>query len=336
MKEMIRAGLSKALVRSGVTRLGRRLRSHDGTLILYGHRVADDDEGYLQGLPPAYLREQLEYLTSHYEVIPLDVLLDCVEARKPAPPRSVVLTFDDGFRDNVEVGLPMLDEFGVTATIFVVTRSLETGELPWSQRLGFLFQRTARDVVTHPALGDAPVPLTSPAERRRAYGGVKSSLVPLSRVERDAEIAELAHQLAVDPPADRMMTWAHARAAAAAGHGIGAHTYSHALLARVPPVEARKEMVRSLQDVRDRLGIDRPPFCFPAGSVDNRTVGFARELGFRSAFRPGQRRRLNHGTDDDAFALVRIGLINAPATHLEAELDGPFHRLRSLAGRYGT
>jgi len=336
VKEAIRAGLSAALVRSGATRLGRRLRRHDGTLILYGHRVADDDEGYLQGLPPAYLREQLEYLTRHYEVIPLETLVAYVEARKPAPPRSVVLTFDDGFHDNVEVALPMLDDFGVKATIFVVTRSLETGELPWSQRLGYLFQRTPCDAVAHPALGDAPLTLTSSAERRRAYVGVKSSLVPLPRGARDAQIAELARQLAVDPPTDRMMTWEHARAAVAAGHGIGAHTYSHALLARVPPLEAREEMARSLHDVRDQLGIDHPLFCFPAGSVDDRSVEVARELGFRSAFRPDRRRRLNLGTDCDAFALVRVGMPNAPATQLEAELDGPFHRLRSVAGRYGT
>ena len=334
MKETIRAGLSAALVRTGLTRLGRRLRSLDGTLILYGHRVADDDEGYLQGLPPAYLRKQLEYLTRYYEVIPFETLLECIEQRKPAPPRSVVLTFDDGFRDNVEVALPILDAFGVKATIFVVTRSLETGELPWSQRLGFLFQHTARDAVTHPALGDAPAPLASPSDRRRAYVGVKASLVPLPRQERDAQIAGLARQLEVDPPMDRMMTWVHAQATLAAGHGIGAHTYSHALLAHVQPDDARQEMAQSLQDVRDQLGIDRPPFCFPAGSLDDRSIEVARELGFRSAFRPDRRRRLNRGTDGDVFALVRVGLPDAPATHLEAELDGPFHRLRSLAGRY--
>lgn len=334
MKEAFRASLSAALVRSGATRLGRRLRRHDGTLILFGHRVAADDEGYLQGLPPTYLRDQLEYLTRHYEVISLETLVACVEAGTPTPPRSVVLTFDDGFRDNVEVALPILDAFGVSATIFVVTRSLDTGELPWSQRLGYLFQRTEQCTLAHPWLGSAPVPVRSRNERLSAYATVKAHLIPLVRVERDRRIDEFAELLTVSPPTDRMMTWEHARAARAGGHAIGAHSYSHALLARVPFEEARVEMERSRDDVASNLTIDRPMFCFPAGSVNHALVDLAKHVGFRSAFWPDRAVRLNRSVNADPFAITRVGIPNAPAVQLEAELDGPLHVLRMLTRRY--
>ena len=334
MKEAIRAGLSAALVRSAATRLGRRLRRHDGTIILFGHRVTCDEEGYLQGLSPNFLREQLEYLTRHYEMIPLETLVECVVARKPAPPKSVVLTFDDGFRDNAEVAVPILDEFGVKATIFVVTRSLETGELPWSQRLGYLFQHTRASELFDPALSEEPTTLVTPLQRRAAYAGVKRMLIPLAREDRDRRIDDLADTLRVDPPNDRMMTWVHTKEAMDSGHAIGAHTYSHALLAQVSPEEARREMKRSRDDLRERLGIERPMFCFPAGSASDGLVMLARELGFRSAFRRDRARRLNRGTSDDPFALVRVGLPNGPAVDLEAELDGPFHPIRKLLGSY--
>ena len=334
MKEVIRAGLSASIVWSGATRLGRRLRRNDGTLVLYGHRVADDDEGYLQGLPARYLRDQLEYLTKHFEVISLETLVACIEAHEPPPPRSVVLTFDDGFRDNVETAIPILDAYGVRATIFVVTRSLDTGELPWSQRLGYLFQHTDRSTFEPAGLGLARLSLSTERERREAYIAVKAVLAPLARIDRDRRIGALARHLQVEPPTDRMMTWDHAKEALAGGHTIGAHTYSHALLARVPLGEARVEMERARDGVASNLAIAHQMFCFPAGSVNRELVDLARDVGFRSAFWPDRAKRLNRAGSDDTFAIARVGMPNASALELEAELDGPFHAVRLLTGRY--
>ena len=334
MKERVRALASRSLVAGGFTAWGRRFGDRNGTIVLFGHRVRDDDEGYMQGLAPTWFREQIAYLTRHYEVIPLRTLVDCLETGKSPPPRSVVLTLDDGFRDNAEEALPILDGFGVKATIFVVTQSLTDGRLPWSQRLGFAFQHTSLTTLRHPWLGPDEVPLRDAASRRRAYLLVKRRLVAEPRQSRDAHIATWARELGVALPDDRMMSWDDARAALEHGHEIGAHTYSHALLAAVPPGEAREEMLRSRTDLAERLGLDHPTFCFPGGSTNVELCGLARSLGFRGTFLPHPGRRLNRVPDVDAFSMVRVGLPNAPAYHLEAELDGPFHTLRAWGGRY--
>lgn len=336
MKERLRDLASRLLVGSGATRLGRRWGDREGTFIFYGHRVSDDDEGFFQGLPPRWLRDQLAYLTRHYEVIPLQTLVACIEEQRPPPPRSVVLTFDDGFRDNVEQALPVFEAFGVPATVFVVTDCLTDGRLPWSQRLGFLFQHAGASELSHPSLGQEAQPLASEEQRRHAYLRARASLEAASREARDAVIDELGGLLEVEDPRDRMMTWDHARELLAAGHEVGAHTVSHPLLARIAPDEARLEMERSLHEVRDRLGVERPSFCFPAGSTNPTLRHLARELGFRSCFLPDPSKRLNAPGRVDAFSLVRMGLPNAPAHHLEAELDGPFHAIRGLAGRYAS
>ena len=334
MKELVRDVGSRVLVATGVTRLGRRFRDRDGTLILYGHRVADDDEAFFQGLPPRFLREQLAYLTRHYEIITLSTLVACIEEGRQPPPRSVVLTFDDGFRDNVENALPVLEEFAVPATVFVVTQSLTDGRLPWSQRLGYLFQHTEAIELQHDLLGPDPVAVSDDDQRRRAYARMMRQLMPLERVPRDAVIDELVAALDLEPPTDRMMTWQDARDLLASGHEIGSHTYSHALLGQVPSTEAKWELERAMYDLEEHLGLGRPTFCFPAGSTTPALPALVRELGYRSCFVPNKGLRLNRPADVDAFSLVRVGLPNAAGTHLEAELDGPFHPLRRLAGRY--
>ena len=95
LKRILRRALSHVFVGGGVTAGGRRLCPKRGALILYGHRVSGDDDGYLQGLRPEWLDEQLAYLTRHFDVIPLSRLVRCYEERSPVPERSVVITFDE-------------------------------------------------------------------------------------------------------------------------------------------------------------------------------------------------------------------------------------------------
>ncbi|MGY6629520.1 MAG: polysaccharide deacetylase family protein [Wenzhouxiangella sp.] len=333
MKEWVRSLMTRVVVHSGAAALGRKFRSHDGALILYGHRVADDDEGYMQGLKPEWLDQQLAYLTRHYEVIPLRRLVECLEQGAPVPSRTAVLTFDDGFRDNYQHAFPLLQKYRVPATIFTVTGALTHGELPWSQRLGYLFQNTPLDSLTH-ALGNGEcLTLEDAAARKRAYRRVKPAISRMPRAQRDAAISELSRVLEVEPPRDRMMTWDHAREMQAAGIELGAHTVSHPLLAEMPLDEALLEIKKSRDNLRRELGIERPSFCFPAGSLNAELLARIPELGFYCTFLPGQGIRLNNAKNVGPYTLSRVGLPNAPAIYLEAELDGPFHALRRMAGR---
>ena len=331
-KERIRRAVSKLLVLSGVTAVGRRLPSREGAIILMGHRVAADDEGYLAGVPPDHFASQVAYLARHYEIISLGTLVRCFEERRAVPSRSVVLTFDDGFRDNLEHALPVLEKHRAPATVFVVTGSVSSGDLPWSQRLGVVFQRT-RAAVLSAAHAGREMDLSTPPARRRAYDAAKARIRELSRLERERAIDGIALDLGVEPPRDRMLSWAHVRDLSQRGIEIGAHTFSHPLLACIPPAEARWEMERSKEDLKRELGLESMSFAFPGGSWTPSLVGMAREIGFRSVFQSSPRRRLNSPATTHQFALSRIGLLDAPAYVLEAELEGPFHSLRKLYRR---
>ena len=333
MKELIRSIAYHVAIGSGLTRISRRFGDRSGTFILYGHRVNDDDEGYMQGLAPAWLDQQLSYLTGHYEVISLRTLVDCLRRKSPVPERSVVLTFDDGFRDNYTNAFPLLQKHRVPATIFAVTGALTDGDLPWSQRLGYLFQNTSASRFCHSLTEGKELSLDTTAARKLAYRRVKPAISVMSRLKRDAAIAEISRELDVCPPQDRMMTWEQAREMQAAGIEIGAHTVSHPLLAEISLEEAILEIETSRDDLVRELGIEQPSFCFPAGSMNTELLARIPQLGFYCTFVPGQAIRLNSTESVGPYSLARVGLPNAPAAYLEAELDGPFHALRRLAGR---
>jgi len=334
VKAVVRRTVSLVAVASGCCAVQRHLVRKDGAYIFYGHRVASDDEGYLEGLRPDWLDAQLAYLARHYEIISLSDLVRCFETCQPVPSPSAVITFDDGFRDNLTAALPIVQKYRVPATVFLVTGCISSGELPWPQYLGYLFQHTSRTTVVAEVAGSQrELDLGSPPSRRRACLLVKEGLGRLPRSEREQQLRQWCRLLGVDPPRDRMLSWSEVKEMHAAGVEFGAHTYSHPWLACIPLDEAREEMQRSRDDLATKLGVVRPPFCFPGGSFTEELLAMVPRLGFASCFRPNPRQRLNSLATATAYSLGRVGLPNGPAVELIAEIDGPLPTLRRWFGR---
>jgi peptidoglycan/xylan/chitin deacetylase (PgdA/CDA1 family) len=105
----------------------------DGLRILFYHRISDDDDAL--AVAPGRFRRQMELLASAgYSVI------DLCEAAKlllagTSPHKTIVLNFDDGFRDVAENALPVLEELGFPATVFVATGVTDgTSSFAWYRR----------------------------------------------------------------------------------------------------------------------------------------------------------------------------------------------------------
>lgn len=333
LKELVRVSASRAVVATGIAAAGRAITRKSGAVIFCGHRVTDNSEGYLEGLAPRDLTDQIRYLTRHYEPLSLDRLVECFERIEKVPAGSFVVTFDDGFKDNLTTALPILEREHVPFTVFVSTGCVDSGELPWSQRLGFMLQHTTLCNVSVVFGNSISYDLSSAVARAQAHLEIKSRMRNLGRDHRERILQRLQRDLDVEPPSDRMLRWRDLRELQDHGAAIGAHTVSHALLACIGEDEARSELVTSRDALRDRLGIARPFFAFPGGSYSQALVELVHALGFRSCFQSDFRRRVNNLKNSSAFTLSRMGLPNRPAFVLEAELDGPWLPMRRVYRR---
>jgi len=110
--------------------------------VLMYHHVAERDPSYSYlrrslTVSPRSFRWQLDYLRANgYESVKLDDLVAYLAMGQPLPPKPVVITFDDGYRDNYEVAFPMLRERGFVATFFLVTAPIDEGSpefMTWEQ-----------------------------------------------------------------------------------------------------------------------------------------------------------------------------------------------------------
>lgn len=92
----------------------------NSTPILGYHSI--DDSGSSISIAPSQFEEQMDFLYKRdYKTITLRDYLDSIMMNQPIPRKSIVLTFDDGYKNIYDIAFPILKAFGFTATIFLVT-----------------------------------------------------------------------------------------------------------------------------------------------------------------------------------------------------------------------
>jgi peptidoglycan/xylan/chitin deacetylase (PgdA/CDA1 family) len=105
--------------------------------ILYYHSISDDP--IRSTVSPGTFERQIEYLCqAGYRIVSLADAGRRLASGVPVPDRALVITFDDGFRDNYERALPVLTRFGVTATVFLTVAYIGTDQLPTLTRTDFV------------------------------------------------------------------------------------------------------------------------------------------------------------------------------------------------------
>ena len=164
--------------------------------ILTYHRVAEPDDDHHPGLisaSPAAFVEQVEALARRFTFVPLDPVLDRAAGGPPIPARSIMLTFDDAYRDFAEAAWPVLGRLGIPATLFVPTAFPDTDRPFWWDRLYAALIHTAQTQPIETAAGS--LALADRADRAAAFRSLRSELKSLPHAAAMAEVDRLVAEL---------------------------------------------------------------------------------------------------------------------------------------------
>lgn len=228
---------------------------------------------------------QMRNLAASFKIIPF---LDAVQGLRQGklPPRAACITFDDGYADNAETALPVLQKYGIPATFFVSTSFLDGGRM-WNDTVIELIRGAPGNTLDLSRMGLGQFEIGTVSQRRQAVYNVLGQLKYLPLESRQSRIKTLSTLIPVIPPSNLMMTSAQIRALHNAGMEIGGHTVNHPILARMENGAARAEIA----DGKEMLeGIIRAPvrlFAYPNGKPGRDYlpdhVRIVRELGFDAA-----------------------------------------------------
>ena len=271
------------------------------------HRVIPAADPLLPGLTDAATFErQMSLVAAEFNVLPLSEA--CERLRRGAlPARALCITFDDGYADNEQIALPILQRFGLSATFFVAT-GFSAG--------GIMFNDAIIEAVRHAGSGRhdlsdiaiGELVLDDIASRQAAIDRIIARVKHRPLDEREALVARVVEVLAAPTRPTLMMGPAQIRALHRAGMEIGAHTVRHPILRSIPDADARCEIVESRKTLEDITGSPVTLFAYPNGQpgadYDTRHVRLVQEAGFTAAVStiPGVAHRRS-----DLYQLPRLG-----------------------------
>ena len=286
----------------------RREKRRPGLLrALMYHRICDPGErpdlypGLISASPRAFA-SQIEWFSKHYQIVSAAEVLEASRGRRPLPPRALLLTFDDAYRDFAECAWPLLRRKGLPATLFVPTAFPDQKDRAfWWDRLHSGLEGTQRNSLETPA---GRLPLGSSVERRRAFVALRRRIKQLSHASAMQWVDELCKTLAAPPPETAVLNWSELRTLAGQGVTLCPHSRTHPLLPQLPVDQAREEIVGSVQDLARNVGPTLPIFAYPSGGSDTGARRMLEQEGLELAFTT--RRGLSELTSDDPLQLRRI------------------------------
>lgn len=228
---------------------------------------------------------QMAWLKRWFNVLPLaDAVAGLVTGSLPA--RPAVITFDDGYADNHEVALPILQRHGLTATFFIASGFLDGGRM-WNDTLIETVRLAQGPVLDLTSVGLDAYPVDTIERRQTTIRSLISRLKYLEPGERQRQVDAIAACAGVELPNDLMLTSAQLREMARAGMTVGGHTVHHPILTSLSDDQALAEMVDGRRRLEEIVGAPVRLFAYPNGKPGDDYTGthvrLAREAGFAAA-----------------------------------------------------
>ena len=271
-----------------VALLERLYRGRSGLLtVLTYHRV--DDPAAQPALYPGLISatprdfdEQMRFLAANYRVISLAQLLETRETGRRLPPRALMVTFDDAYRDFAEHAWPALRRLGLPVTLFVPTAFPDHPERGfWWDRLHHAVTESSRREIA--AFGER-LGLTDARARSQTFRALVRAVKARPHHEAMSEVERIISELGAREARHAVLGWDELRQLSADGVTLAPHSRTHPRLDRLPAPELSTELRGSFEDLEREIRDAPRVIAYPDGGHDAAVVAEAAAAGFVAAF----------------------------------------------------
>lgn len=280
------AGIDGDMFLSVLTRLFSHTFGPNRLAVLTYHRVVASPDSMRPDEPTvAQFALQMEMLRRYFNPLSLSEAVQRLGENR-LPPRAVCITFDDGYSDNEQLALPVLQRLGVPACIFVATKYLNGGMM-WNDRVIEGVRACRESAIDLQSHGMAIYPIRDSGEKREAAQAIITAIKHMDPLRRDSIAAGISALGSAALP-ELMLSTEQLDHLVRQGVEIGAHTHSHPILCSLDREASRREIVQGKEILEQMTGKRIRYFAYPNGKPDldynDSHVDLVREIGFEAAF----------------------------------------------------
>jgi peptidoglycan/xylan/chitin deacetylase (PgdA/CDA1 family) len=306
-KQRLRGIAASAMHYSGASRVLQMGEEYHWRILMYHRVVRPQDSRYpLQPgmyVTPETFELQMNYLHDHAHVVPLDELAGNIAQGNSIAPRTVAITFDDGWADVYSNACPILTRYKLPATVFLVTSFVGTNESLWSDKVALALTalqnekqylqtaclRIKQNSEIDPGICSqilAVLEFTGGEPIAGVLDTLIESLKNLSLQQRKttvSSISALAREFTSMKLLRSFLNWEEVREMAKSGISFGSHGHKHYPLPELSEAQINDEIDNSYQVFRERDLAPSLVFCYPGGDYDENTQGILAQKEIRFA-----------------------------------------------------
>lgn len=275
------------------------------------HRVDPQRDRLWDPMDVALFDKCISFISRHYQVALMEDLIDTPDLKSSK--NIATIMFDDGYKDNIDYAVPILDKYNCKASFYVVTDCIEKNIPTWTHILEYSFQYTQISNInlTFDFLPSDLKITRLPAENDRL--DYLRKLIPfiktISHSDRNLVIDRVRETYTDIGYPKIMMSWDDLRELKKSGHYIGSHTVSHCMLGTMQNEDdMRNELLVSGQMIEKNLGHFPKTISYPVGSYNDTTIRLSREVGYSAGLVVKQKQF--DPAHESIFEIPRIELYN--------------------------
>lgn len=202
--------------------------------------------------------------------VSLEEALAMLSGRLPMRPGAFAVTFDDGFRNNLTVAAPVLEDLEMPATVYCTTSFIEGNAAGWIDLIEEAVERTSRSELELPWEGGSRA-IGTEEDRVKLLDEVRAVVKRTPAIDpylAAEEIREAAGVGPFEPDAelDQKLSWSEVRELGESGlFTVGGHSHTHRILTHLPQEELEQEIRSSIELLTEALGGRPRHYSYPEG-----------------------------------------------------------------------
>jgi len=277
--------LVRSLVHQGMSMTSRLISSNKLSILIYHQVLPVKDPLRFSEPDKKEFAQQMQIISKYFNPIGLPEALELIKQGK-LPKNSICVTFDDGYKNNLSIAQPILQNYKIPATVFVATSYIE-GDNMWNDNVIEFFRKRLHKDINLKSFSLGSISNCSIENALKIIPKIIKQLKYSSLKERSNAINELYHKHSEHISKSKMMDREEIRELFEKGITIGAHTHEHPILKVLSKSEQAQQIAYGKELLEQIIVQPVELFAYPNGKFgidfDETTVEIVKDLKFSAA-----------------------------------------------------